>query len=99
MELPRSLVFAREPIQSILLHDFGDASSQEVAAAVNAVVEQEAGMKQGLVAGKACLAKQGLNSPLTSIHEALTGFPGWSLNVPIDTTVALHWIKGVWEYN
>ena len=38
-EVPRALVPAREPIQAIALHAFGDASAQGVAAAVYAVVE------------------------------------------------------------
>ena len=37
--IPRALVPAREPIQAIALHAFGDASAQGVAAAVYAVVE------------------------------------------------------------
>ena len=57
VEVPRSLVPAREPIQAIALHAFRDASAQGVAAAVYAVVEQETGVKQGLVAAKARLAK------------------------------------------
>ena len=63
VEVPRSLVLAREPIQAVALHAFGDASAQGVAAAVYAVVEQETGVKQGLVAAKARLAKQGLSIP------------------------------------
>ena len=111
VEVPRSLVPAREPIQAIALHAFGDASAQGVAAAVYAVVEQETGVKQGLVAAKARLAKQGLSIPrlelvaghmavnlLTNVHDALTGFPVHSLNAWLDSTVALHWIKGSGEY-
>ena len=111
VEVPRSLVPAREPIQAIALHAFGDASAQGVAAAVYAVVEQETGVKQGLVAAKARLAKQGLSIPrlelvaghmavnlLTNVHDALTGLPVHSLNAWLDSTVALHWIKGSGEY-
>ena len=62
-EVPRTLVLAREPIEAIVLHAFGDASGQGVAAAVYAVVQQESGVRQGLVAAKARLAKQGLTIP------------------------------------
>lgn len=62
-----SLVFAREPIRSISLHAFGDASSKGVHAAVYAVVEQESGMKQGLVAAKLRLSKQGLSIPRSQL--------------------------------
>ena len=103
-EVPRALVPAREPIQAIALHAFGDASAQGVAAAVYAVVEQTSGVNQGLVAAKARLAKQGLTIPrlelvaghmavnlLTNVHDALTGYPVKSLNAWLDSTVALHW--------
>ena len=68
-------------------------------------------MNQGLVAAKACLAKQGVTIPrlelvaghmavnlLTNVHDALTGYPVKSLNVWLDSTVALHWIRGASEY-
>lgn len=54
-EVSRALAPAREPIQAIALHAFGDASAQGVAAAVYAVVKQASGVNQGLVAAKACL--------------------------------------------
>ena len=57
-EVPRALVPAREPIQAIALHTFGDASAQGVATAVYAVVEQMSGMNQRLVAAKAHHTKQ-----------------------------------------
>ena len=63
MEVPRVLVLAREPIEAIALHAFGDASSQGVAATVYALVQQESGVRQGLVAAKARLAKEGLTIP------------------------------------
>ena len=111
VEVPRSLVLAREPIQAVALLAFGDASAQGVAAAVYAVLEHETGVKQGLVAAKARLAKQGLSIPrlelvaghmavnlLINVHDALTGFPFHSHNAWLNSTVALHWIKGSGEY-
>lgn len=60
-------------------------------------------MKQGLVAAKARLAKQGVTIPrlelvaghmtvnlLTNVHDALTGYLVKSLNAWPDSTVALH---------
>ena len=38
VEVPRALILAREPIEAIALHTFGDASGQGVAASVCAVV-------------------------------------------------------------
>ena len=109
--VPRSLATHREEIQSIQLHAFGDASGKGVAAAVFAVVVQESGTNQGLVAAKARLAKRGLTIPrqeLVSGHmavnlgmnvcEALEGFPLTEKHCWLDSTVALHWIKGPGEY-
>ena len=64
-----------------------------------------------MVAAKTRLAKQGVTIPrlelvaghmavnlLTNVHDALTGYPVKSLNVRLDSTVALHWIRGASEY-
>ena len=56
--VPRSLAVHQEDIQAIELHAFGDASGKGVAAAVYAVVVQEKGVNQGLVASRARLAKK-----------------------------------------
>jgi hypothetical protein len=108
---PRSLVKTQEPIEQIELHAFGDASGQGVAATVVAVVRQGSGESKGLVASKSRLAKKNLTIPrleLVSAHmasnlvdnvlQALEGFPvkkvfGW-----LDSTVALHWIRGNGEF-
>ena len=50
----------RETIQEIQLHGFGDLSGYGVGAVVYAVVKQESGITQRLVAAKARLVKQGL---------------------------------------
>ena len=63
-DLPENIVVTRtfspyrEPINAVELHAFGDASGRGVAAAVYAVVRQNSGTTQGLVAAKARLAKQ-----------------------------------------
>lgn len=111
VEVPRALVLAREPTEAIALHTFADASDQGVAVAVYAVVQQQSGVKQGLVAAKARLAKQGLTIPrlelvsghmavnlLTNVHDVLSGFPIVSQHAWLDSSVALHWIKGAGEY-
>ena len=58
LTVPRSLAAYQEDIQSIELHAFGDASGKGVAAAVYAVVVQESGVNQGLVAARARLQKR-----------------------------------------
>ena len=108
---PRSLIKFREPIQKIDLHAFGDASGKGVAAAVYAVVTQPSGVNQGLVAAKSRLVKQGLTIPrlelvsghmaanlVQNVREALDGFPLSRVYCWLDSSVALHWIRGSGEY-
>ena len=109
--VPRSLVQYQEEIISINLHAFGDASSQGLSAAVYAVTHQPSGISQGLVAAKSRLAKKGLTIPrlelvaghmatnlVHNVREALQGFPITSVHCWLDSSVALHWIKGGGEY-
>lgn len=101
--VPRSLAVYQEEIQAIQLHAFGDASGKGVAAAVYAVVVQQSGINQGLVAAKPRLAKQGLTIPrlelvsghmavnlVTNASEALEGFPVTEKHYWLDSTVALY---------
>ena len=107
----RSLAKYQEPVTSITLHAFGDASGNGVAAATYAVVSQPSGQTQGLVTAKARLAKQGLTIPrqelvaghmaanlVTNVKEALEGFPVANSYCWLDSTVALHWIRGEGNY-
>ena len=109
--VPRSLAKAEEPIESIDLHGFGDASGIGVSAAVYATVRQPSGVASGLVTAKSRLAKKSLTIPrlelvsghmvtnlLHNVKESLQEFPvqrvvGW-----LDSTVALHWIRGNGDY-
>ena len=101
--VPRTLSKFREEIEAVELHSFGDASAK----GVYAVVTQKTGISRGIVAGKARLAKQGLTIPrlelvaahmatnlVWNVQEALKGFPVTSVHGWLDSTVALHWIKG-----
>ena len=76
-----------------------------VAASVYAVVRQASEMTQGLVTAKARLAKQGRqyrDSRATylvdNVRCVLEGFPVASVRCWLDSTVALHWIRGGGEY-
>ena len=66
---------------------------------------------QGLVAAKALLAKEGLTiarlelvaghmatNLLANVQDAQIGFPVMSLYTWLDSSVALHWIRGSGEY-
>ncbi len=76
-----------------------------------AITEQQSGIKQGIVASKSRLAKKGLTIPrlelvaghmstnlLHNVKESLVGFPVRNTFSWLDSTVALHWIKGNGEY-
>jgi hypothetical protein len=98
-----------EPIEAVHLHAFGDTSSEGTCAAVYAVVHQQSGVNQGLVAAKSRLAKKNLTIPrleLVSAHMASTlvdnvknalSYPVTSVFGWLDSTTALYWIKGKWE--
>ena len=79
--------------------------------AVYAIVSQGSGVTQGLVAAKSRLAKQGLTIPrlelvsghmgsnaVDNVRRALEGFPVTATYCWLDSTVALHWIRGGGEY-
>ena len=93
------------------LHVFGDASGVGVAAAAFTVVTQPSGVTQGIVAAKARLAKQGLSIPrlelvaghmaanlATNVKDVLEGHPVDQVYCWLDSTVALHWIRGNGNY-
>ena len=110
MTVPRSIARFREPINSIELHSFGDASGKGVCAAVYTVVKQESGTTKGLVTAKSRLAKQNLTIPRL---ELVVGHMAVNLGVNVrnaieaasptlhcwlDSTVALCWISGCGEH-
>ncbi|XP_044179547.1 uncharacterized protein LOC122961023 [Acropora millepora] len=69
--IPMCLAKHKQPVDSVALHVFGDASGVGVAAAAFTVVSQPSRVTQGIVAAKARLAKQGLTycgSPLDYIR-------------------------------
>lgn len=97
----------KEAIEAIDLHVFGDTSGAGTSAAVYAVVHQASGVNQGLLGAKSCLAKKGLTTPrlelvcahmeanlAENVKNALQGKPVRSLHGWLDSTVALHWIRG-----
>ena len=107
----RPLASHQQPLISVELHAFGDASICGVGAAVYSVVRQEDGVTQTLVTAKARLAKKELTIPrleLVSAHMAtnlvvnvrngLKEFPEPTIYVWLDSTVALHWIVGNGQY-
>ena len=109
--VPRLVVDDREPVLDLELHAFGDASTQGVGAAVYSVVHQPSGVTQCLITAKSRLAKQGLTIPrleLISAHMAmnlvvnvknsLDCLPIPNMYAWLDSTVALHWIRGNGQY-
>ena len=97
----------REAIQAIDLHAFADASGGGTCAAVYAVIQQNQGTVQGLVASKSHLAKKSLTIPrlelvsglmatklLDNIKAVLDGLPIRHCYSWLDSMVALYWISG-----
>ena len=111
VKVPRSLAKAHEPVQAIHLHVFGDTSGTGTAAAVFAVVHQESGIDQDLVAGKARLAKKGLTIPrlelvsmqmaanlVDNVRNTLEGYAVGCVYGWPDSMVALYWVAGKGNY-
>lgn len=86
--VPRALSPYHQPILSLTLHAFGDASAKGVSAAVYAVVHQEQGLTQQLICAKSRLAKKNLTIPrlelvaghmavnlITNVQAALSSLP------------------------
>ena len=109
--LPRAITSYQEPLHDVELHSFGDGSKQGVGAAVYAVVRQQSGTTQRLLAAKARLAKEGLSIPrieligghmaanlVTNVKNALEALPISNVYGWLDSTVTLHWIRGGGEY-
>ena len=108
---PRALAPYQQPVYSVELHAFGDASTYGVGAAVYSVVRQEDGITQTLVAAKARLAKRELTVPrlelvsahmatnlVVNVRNALKDLPEPTVYGWLDSTVALHWIVGNGQY-
>ena len=108
---PRAVVQYQEPILEAQLHALGDASTQGVGAAVFAVVKQQSGATQRLVAARGRLAKQDLTVPrlelvaahmasnvLVNVRNALSSMPITGMYAWLDSTVVLHWIAGGAQY-
>ena len=111
VEIPRSLAKYQEETEAIDLHGFGDASGKGVSAAVYTVIHQAQGINQGLLTAKSRFSKKGLTIPrqeLVSAHiaanlihnvkTALSGFSVRSVYCWLDSSVALHWLKGNGDY-
>ena len=107
VQVRRCLAGFKEAIEAIDLHVFGDTSGAGTSAAVYAVVHQASGVNQGLLAAKSRLAKKGLTIPelelvcahvtanlAEKVKNVLQGQPVRSVHGWLDSTVALHWIRG-----
>ena len=110
--VPRSITRHQEEVEAVELHAFSDASIKRVGVAVYSVVHQPSGTTQQLVAAKGRLAKKNLTIPrlelvgahmatnlLINVRNALDNIPTPQLFGWIDSTVALHWLKGNGQYN
>ena len=105
--VPRAFQLHQEQIEAIDLHVFGDASISGTAAAIYAVICQSSQVSQSLVTAKARLSKKDLTMPrleIVAMHMAanlcqnlklaLEGKPISNIYGWIDSSVALHWVRG-----
>ena len=101
VQIPRSLTLKQEPINSVDLHIFGDASILGYCAVAYAVVNQPSKVNQSLVASKSRLLKKDITIPrleLIATHMAA--------NLATNIKVALkdlnirseHWLRDEGSY-
>ena len=111
VEIPRSLTLKLEPITSVDLHIFRDASILGYCAVAYAVVSQPSKVNQGLVASKSRLSKKDITIPrleliaahmaanlATNIKAALKDLNIRSVIGWTDSTVVLHWLRDQGSY-
>ena len=111
VEIPRAFGMSWGQIQYIDLHVFSDASIDGTCAVVYAVVHQDEGSHQGIVASKSRISRQGLTIPrleLVGAHMAtnlvdniVTAIRGVRIDKIYgwcDSTTVLHWILGNGTY-
>ena len=109
--LPKPVAPFRQPVQSVELHAFGDASMDGVGAVVYSVVHQEGGVTTSLEAKKSRLAKKSMTVPrlelirahmstnlVINVKNALVELPKPDIYAWLDSTVALDWLLGNGEY-
>ena len=73
IKVPRCIGRFKEPINTIELHAFADASKDGVSTVLYAVVHQTSGTNQGLLSAKSRLSKKNLTIPrleLVAAHMA-----------------------------
>ena len=102
--MPRSLAAFRETIEAIEVQTFKYISGKGREAAVFALSHQDFGVTQGLVAAKCQLAKKGLtiarlelvsgHMTVKLVENVKKSFDDQSVHGWLESTVALHWIKG-----
>ena len=111
VEIPRSLTLKLEPITSVDLHIFRDASILGYCAVAYAVVSQPSKVNQGLVASKSRLSKKDITIPrleliaahmaanlATNIKAALKDSNIRSVIGSTESIVVLHWLRDQISY-
>ena len=111
VEIPRSLTLKLEPITSVDLQIFRDASILGYCAVAYAVVSQPSKVNQGLVASKSRLSKKDITIPrleliaahmaanlATNIKAALKDLNIRSVIGWTGSTVVLHWLRDQGSY-
>ena len=105
VKVPRSLVRQCNEVRSIDLHLFADASSLGCSAATIALVKQDTGTVQGLLTSQSRISKRNTTMPRLELvaghmaanmanneQQVLTRWPVASINIGMDSTLALYWL-------
>eukprot|EP00794_Sanderia_malayensis_P005871 gene5871-6564_t len=106
VKIPRSLIKENRKVKSVSLHLFADASEMACSAVTVAVIEQSTGIIKGLLTSKSRITKRNTSiarlelvggqmaaNMAKNIYKALESWPITSVNVWMDSMVALFWIS------
>eukprot|EP00794_Sanderia_malayensis_P002861 gene2861-3307_t len=106
VKIPRSLIKENRKVKSVSLHLFADASEMACSAVTVAVIEQSTGIIKGLLTSKSRISKRNTSiarlelvggqmaaNMAKNIYKALESWPITSVNVWMDSMVALFWIS------
>ena len=105
VSIPRSVARNIKEMKRVHLHIFADASQMACSAVTIAAIEHDSGVTKGLLTSKSRISKRNTSIPrlelvsaqmaanlARNLFKALKRLPIGSVNVWMDSTVALYWI-------
>eukprot|EP00795_Rhopilema_esculentum_P000677 gene677-biopygen7196 len=105
VKVPRNLIKDNRKVKGINLHIFADASAVACSSVTIALIQHETGIVKGLLTSKSRISKRNTSisrlelvsgqmaaNMAINVHSALKGLPIISVNIWMDSMVALFWI-------